>query len=170
MLRVLLALAWLAVTVYALADWFRTPEDQMPARLPRLLWLLLILITIPSFSIGSIAWIVLRAVQRAEAERGGESVPGPVFGGLGFPSFGGASTPDDRGRSSAQTPPVAPDDDPDFLFKLQRDIQRQRSHDSRSSGVGDERPADGGSNDRDSDGQTGAGEDPKDEDSGPLYR
>lgn len=110
MLRILAVVVWIAITVYALADWLRTPEDQVPARIPKAMWLVLIILTIPSFSLGSIAWIIVRAVARTEA--GQAPLPGLPIPGADRPS------PDPR--------PAAPDDDPEFLFRLERDIQRER--------------------------------------------
>ena len=52
MVRILGIVIWAAVTIYAITDWLRTPEDQMPAKLPKNIWLLLIILTIPSLSIG----------------------------------------------------------------------------------------------------------------------
>ncbi|WP_254872972.1 hypothetical protein [Schaalia sp. Marseille-Q2122] len=119
MLRVVIALLWIGVTVYALADWWRTPEERCPGRIPKALWLLLILLTIPSFSIGSIAWVILRAVARAEARQRGETLD----------DDGLLSTVRDRVAPTAPPAPapVAPDDDPEFLFRLERDLARKRA-------------------------------------------
>ena len=100
MVRIALVVAMLAVTIYAVADWSRTPEDEMPGRIPKPMWLVIIVFTTMLFAVGAIAWLVLRWVNRAEA-RGHRPPPGP------------------KG-------PVAPDDDPEFLFRLERDIQRKR--------------------------------------------
>ena len=116
MLRVLLVILWIAVVVYAVADWARTPEEKSPGPIPRMVWLLIILLTAPTFALGAIAWIVARVVSRAED--GEESA---FFGPLrkfNIPGFGGQAS--DAGVMS-------PDDDPEFLFRLQRDIQRRRS-------------------------------------------
>lgn len=118
MLRFLAVIFWIALTVYAFADWYRTPEEEMPARLPRTMWLLLLIITIPSFSLGAIAWVVVRAVQRAEAGR--SPIPTDLPLPKGFP------VPGSHPRTPEPPAPVAPDDDPDFLFKLERDIRRER--------------------------------------------
>lgn len=114
-------IVWLVVTVYAIADWARTPEEEMPGRTPRILWLIIILLTIPSFSLGAIVWLICRAVGRAEqgGARTGSTPGGPLFG---------------RARSQRPTQPpapIAPDDDPDFLFKLERDIRRRRAAEDR---------------------------------------
>lgn len=120
MLRVVLVLLWIAVTVYAIADWWRTPEERCPGRIPKALWLLLILLTIPSFSIGSIAWVILRAVARAEARQRGEIIDDE---GL-FSNMRERMTPTAAPSAPA---PVAPDDDPEFLFRLERDLARKRA-------------------------------------------
>ena len=114
MLRIVAIVLCIAITVYALADCVKTPEDQIPARIPKAMWLILIIITIPSFSLGSIAWIIVKAVARAEA--GQAPLPGFAF-------------PNSQRPHSPQGPaarPSAPDDDPEFLFRLERDIQRER--------------------------------------------
>ncbi len=114
MLRIVAIVLWIAITVYALADCVKTPEDQIPARIPKAMWLILIIITIPSFSLGSIAWIIVKAVARAET--GQAPLPG-----LAFPNSQRSYTP-----QGPDPRPCAPDDDPEFLFRLERDIQRER--------------------------------------------
>lgn len=99
MIRVLFVLIWLALSVYAIADWARTHPEEMPARLPRMAWLVILVVTVPLLSLGSLAWVVMRAVASAEQK---------------------------QARASHPAPPVAPDDDPEFLFRLSRDIQRER--------------------------------------------
>lgn len=137
MLRILLVIAWIAVTVYAIADWFGTSEEDLPAKLPKALWLVLIIVSIPSFSLGSIAWIIVRAVTRAEA---GQSPLPP----LKMPQFGQApSTP-------TPAAPMAPDDDPEFLFKIERDIQREKRRHAQSDNGSAPQPSN-------SDGTEGAG-------------
>lgn len=139
-----MVIVWLAVTIYAIADWARTPEEQMPGRIPRLMWLVIILLTIPSFSIGSIVWLIVRAVSRAEGAQGGSG--GERRGGPLFPRAGQRPTP------TAPTEPLAPDDDPEFLFRLERDIRRRRAEEDRARASGAAAPqvgpgsgADGGS-------------------------
>lgn len=141
MFRILLVVAWLAVTVYAIADWARTPEEEMPGRIPRLMWLIIILLTIPSFSIGSVVWLIVRAVGRAESESDGTraTTPHPIF-----------PRPARQAPPTPPPAPLAPDDDPEFLFRLERDIRRRRAaeegRNSRAAGGPDTtgRP-DGGS-------------------------
>lgn len=119
MLRVAILILWIGVTVYAIADWWRTPEDRSPGRIPRALWLLIMVLTIPSFSIGSIAWVILRAVARAEARQKGEPIDEAGF-------FSGVKERVAPTPPPASTP-LAPDDDPEFLFRLERDLARKRA-------------------------------------------
>lgn len=127
MFRILLIVAWLAVTVYAIADWARTREEDMPGRIPRILWLVIILLTIPSFSLGSVVWLIARAVGRAEAQQNGATQPPQR------PLFPRASRAE---RPSAPPAPLAPDDDPEFLFRLERDIRRRRAEEEARSPKG----------------------------------
>jgi hypothetical protein len=85
--RVLLGLLVLGMTIYAVIDAIQT-EDAQVQHLPKLMWILLILLFAP---IGPIAWFVVGR------QRGPQN---------GRPS---------RNYPSA---PRGPDDDPDFLRKL----------------------------------------------------
>ena len=105
MVRIALVVAMLAVTIYAAADWHRTPEDEMPGKIAKPIWLMIILFTATIAAIGPIAWLVLRWVSRAEKKQ--------------------------TQAPKAPTRPSAPDDDPEFLFRLERDIQRKRREDER---------------------------------------
>ena len=105
MARIVFVIAMLAVTIYAAADWHRTPEDEMPGKIAKPIWLMIILFTATIAAIGPIAWLVLRWVSRAEKKQ--------------------------TRAPKAPTRPSAPDDDPEFLFRLERDIQRKRREDER---------------------------------------
>lgn len=105
MVRIVLFVAMLALTIYAAADWHRTPEEEMPGKLAKPIWLLIILFTATLAAIGPIVWLVLRWVARAEKAR--------------------------QSRAAPPERPAAPDDDPDFLFRLERDIQRKRREEER---------------------------------------
>ncbi|MEO6412795.1 MAG: PLDc N-terminal domain-containing protein [Pedococcus sp.] len=92
MIRLLPWLLTIAVTVYAVVDCIQTDDAQVRG-LPKLLWLLLILL----FPIvGAIAWFIAGRPQRGTAGRG----------------------PTGRGPSHRPPPPRGPDDDPDFLRRL----------------------------------------------------
>ena len=105
MVRILFFVAMIALTIYAAADWHRTPEDEMPGKLPKAIWLLIILFTATIAAIGPIVWLTLRWVSRAEKKQ-------------------------TRAPKAPQRP-TAPDDDPEFLFRLERDIQRKRREEER---------------------------------------
>ena len=105
MVRILFFVAMIALTVYAAADWHRTPEDEMPGKLPKAIWLLIILFTATIAAIGPIVWLALRWVSRAEKKQ--------------------------TRAPKAPKRPTAPDDDPEFLFRLERDIQRKRREEER---------------------------------------
>jgi hypothetical protein len=88
MIRVLPWLLSIALTVYAVVDCVQTDEQRI-RNLPKLLWLLLILL-FPL--VGPIAWFIAGRPQRGSAG--------------------------DRGRTHRPPPPRGPDDDPDFLRRL----------------------------------------------------
>jgi hypothetical protein len=92
MIRLLPWLLTIAVTVYAVVDCIQT-DDARVRGLPKLLWLLLILL-FPV--VGSIAWFIAGRPQNGAAGRG----------------------PSGRGPSHRPPPPRGPDDDPDFLRRL----------------------------------------------------
>lgn len=97
MARILLVVAALAVTVYALADWASRSRTWTPGRVNRWAWLALI-VFIPL--IGPLAWIITGWVTRAEAARSAD-IP-------------------------QQAPVVRPDDDPDTISDLADRIARRQ--------------------------------------------
>lgn len=92
MLRVVMGLAVLAFTVYAVVDCVQT-EDERVRNLPKIAWALMILFFTP---VGGIAWFL--------AGR-------PASAGPGLPKLPGGWTERPQG-------PRGPDDDPDFLRRL----------------------------------------------------
>ena len=123
-MRAVLMVLVLALTIYSLLDCARTSEESMPARMPKFLWIPLIVLIAP---IGSIAWIIVSRVKAAE-ERGGAVEP------TVWSSKDGISL-----HRPERSRPAAPDDDPEFLRGLEQDIRRRRHH----GGNGDKE--DGGS-------------------------
>lgn len=111
----------LFLVVYALVDLTRSPKEQVRS-LPKLLWVPIIALLGP---IGVGLWFLFgkpRVVQP----------PGPGFGG-GFPGTGGGRGP--------KPGPIAPDDDPDFLRRLDEQSWRARMEQlrqERKSGSGSE--------------------------------
>jgi hypothetical protein len=89
MVKVLLVLVPLAMAIYAVIDAIQT-EDTRIQYLPKLIWIVLILVSAPT-GIGAIAWLVTGR-QR-----------GPLNGRRG-PNYPAA--------------PRGPDDDPEFLRNL----------------------------------------------------
>ena len=66
-MRAALIVLILALTIYSLLDCARTPEESMPARMPKLLWIVIIvMVTV----IGPIAWIIVSRVKAAEDRDG----------------------------------------------------------------------------------------------------
>jgi hypothetical protein len=113
-----------AVIVYAFIDCVRTPGDRMPAGIPKLLWLVLIVV-FPG--LGALAWIVISRIARAEASRQTGSRPRP----------GLWSAEPTRG-TPLRNGPVAPDDDPEFLARLEaerRRAERERRARRRAEGT-----------------------------------
>ncbi|HET7474676.1 MAG TPA: PLD nuclease N-terminal domain-containing protein [Dermatophilaceae bacterium] len=92
--RVLLALAMLALTIYAAVDCVQTEESSVRG-LPKIVWVLLILLFPPA---GPIAWFL--AGRPKAVPRSGRAGPG------GF------------GRDGRPSGPRGPDDDPDFLRNI----------------------------------------------------
>ena len=83
----------------------------MPGKLPKVLWILLILLITP---IGPIAWIVVSRVAAAEAK-----------GGRFEPSIWSSKdhVPMSFGRQKKSDTPRAPDDDPEFLEEVSRKLR-----------------------------------------------
>lgn len=105
---------WLALTLYALIDCIRTPKDNMPGKVPKILWILLILLLSP---IGAIAWVIVSRVAAAEAK-----------GGVIEPNIWSSeeSVPISFGRKPAPKQPSAPDDDPEFLEEVSRKLREKQ--------------------------------------------
>ncbi|MBW3069546.1 PLDc_N domain-containing protein [Actinomyces sp. 594] len=135
----------LALDLYAVIDCVRTPSENMPARLPKPMWILIILLIT---GVGPIAWIITSRVRAAE-ERGGE-IERTVW-----------SSKERVELHLAERPrPVAPDDDPEFLARLERDIRRRRRDDKPAAGRGGAADGDAENPGGGSDG-SGAGEGPE---------
>ncbi|GAA1716356.1 PLD nuclease N-terminal domain-containing protein [Isoptericola hypogeus] len=104
--RVVLPLLVLGLALYALLDLAGSKEEDRGG-LPRWLWVVIIVL-LPVF--GAVAWIVVKQASRR--------TPG------GGPSGRGPRTGPGRGPRRPSGP-VAPDDDPDFLWKLDQEKRRR---------------------------------------------
>ncbi|WP_069386338.1 PLD nuclease N-terminal domain-containing protein [Cellulosimicrobium cellulans] len=118
MARVLLVLLAVGLAVYALVDLSSSDEDERGG-IPKGLWVVLIVL-LPF--VGAIAWILVRRSQRSATRYGG-----------GGRFAAGRPGPARRRRSG----PVAPDDDPEFLWRLEQEQRRQ----GRSPGTDGKRDA-----------------------------
>ena len=112
----------LALAIYALLDCARTPEESMPARMPKLLWIVIIVMV---WFVGPIAWIIVSRVKAAE-DRGGEVEP-TLWSSKEGTTF----------RRPQRPRPMAPDDDPEFLRDLEQDIRRRKHHPQEPTGAPD---------------------------------
>jgi Phospholipase_D-nuclease N-terminal len=107
--KVLVGFIGVGLLIYAVIDCSRTPDEDVPASLPRTGWLVMIIL-LPF--LGPVFWLI--------ASRTEDGVGSPPRG-----SGGGTSPraePRGTGGGSAGTTrtrgPVGPDDDPDFLRGL----------------------------------------------------
>lgn len=113
-MRLFLMVFVIALALYALIDCVRTPEEEMPAHMPKHLWITLILM-FSTIMLGPLAWIITSRVSAAE-KRGGQ-----LSGGLWSAEKGV-----DLHLSRHASAPAAPDDDPDFLRKLDEQVQAEK--------------------------------------------
>lgn len=123
--RILPIVLAFALAIYAIADCARTPSDKLPGRVPKPLWIILI-IALPW--IGPIAWIVSSRVTQAE-ERGGRLSATVWSSEEGLPLFTRRPSTDETQR--------APDDDDDFLFALEAQLYRERKERERRAAEAD---------------------------------
>lgn len=115
-----LALVEVVLLVYCVLNVITTPDADV-RNLPKLLWLLLVVV-LPL--VGGIAWLIAGRPQ-------GPARSVPYEGNLGRPSA-------HPGRSPA--PPSRPDDDEDFLRGLRERAEQQRREAERQRGRADDDP------------------------------
>jgi hypothetical protein len=101
MFRVVLTLLVVGLDVYALVD-LSNSEEEDRGGLPRWLWAVIIVL-LPVF--GAVAWIVMRQTGRRSPGSGRPPRPG-------------------RGPQRPSGP-SAPDDDPDFLWRIEQERRRR---------------------------------------------
>ncbi len=97
--------------MYALTDCV-TAQDKRPAGAPKALWILAIVL-LPV--LGPVLWLVLSRKP-------------------------GAGTAAPQARGSRPSGPVAPDDDPDFLRRLDQERRRREQRDRRAAPRDDTSP------------------------------
>lgn len=108
---VLLSLVVIGMMTYALLDSVRTDDPRIRLGLPHWFWVVVIIV-LPG--LGALTWLIVAAIGRRRYEQGSSA------------------------RPSRQRPgkPVAPDDDPDFLFRLERDRIRRQKEQEAATGSG----------------------------------
>lgn len=113
MLRVICVLFLLAMLIYSLIDCVRTDESEMPARISKPIWVVAIAI-IPV--LGATLWLGFKVQKIIKADA----------------SFNSSDLTAKFRRDASSTAPLAPDDDPDFLSRL--DAQnRRRQYEQRKA-------------------------------------
>ncbi len=105
---VLLYLAILVLWIYSIFDSITADESRVRT-LQKPLWVIIVLL-FGSIGIGSVAWIVWGKPRTTPGR------PGGGWGGGGRGPSGPSSFGPPPGRR--RKPPIAPDDDPDFLKSL----------------------------------------------------
>ena len=119
MARGIMAVLSIALTVFALADCVQTQDDKVRG-VPKWAWIVLIVL-IPW--VGPLTWLFVG--KERSWGRGSSGSPGPRRDG-----------------------PLAPDEDPEFLRKLDEDIRRERrERRERGEGPGDSGEFDDGPGD-----------------------
>lgn len=98
-----------AVVVYTVTDIINAPDEDLHG-LPRGIWIVLVVL-IPV--LGSIVWFAVSLNGRRSR---GEALGGPRSGPRTAP--GGHAAPGRQG-------PLAPDDDPEFLWRLEQERRRR---------------------------------------------
>ncbi|WP_376975908.1 PLD nuclease N-terminal domain-containing protein [Arcanobacterium hippocoleae] len=105
----ILVLVLLALIIYALIDCIRTDSAAMPARVAKPIWIIGI-IFVPV--LGALLWVGSKLQKIIQADS----------------QFGAADLADKfrKGKNPQSSAPIAPDDDPDFLSRLE--AQNRRRH------------------------------------------
>ncbi|MDO5661145.1 MAG: PLD nuclease N-terminal domain-containing protein [Brachybacterium sp.] len=118
MLRGVLAVLSIALTIFALADCIQTDRGRVRG-IPKWAWIVVILL---APWVGPITWLLIGKegglLDPEGAERREPRSPGPR-----------GHAP--RGRGGRRPRPLAPDEDPDFLRRLDEDIRRERREKKR---------------------------------------
>lgn len=133
MLKGALAIASIGLTIFALADCVQCENAQLRG-LPKWAWIVLIVL-LPW--VGPLTWLLVGK----DRESGAPSAFDPLRGGPsrddeGGPAGSTGSWGSRSGRGARGSRPLAPDEDPEFLRKLDEDIRRERRERERRDGNG----------------------------------
>jgi hypothetical protein len=137
--RVILPLLALGLLIYALLDIAGTEKKDLGG-VPKWFWVVIVIV-LPV--LGPLLWIVFRASRKRSEQSYGS---GPSWGPAGRPGRGAR-------RPSG---PVAPDDDPDFLWRLEQERRRQQRNEAGGAA--------GGSAESNGSGGSGSGESSNEDD------
>ncbi len=130
-LRVALVVLLIAVTIYALIMAIQADGRRMPAGLSKPVWIAFIIL-VPI--IGPLVYLSTVAV----AWQNSRSASPDFLGGASRPTPGGQSRPSrPRPRRGGQ---MAPDDDPEFLARLEAERRRKRRQKEREAHGEDQPP------------------------------
>lgn len=110
-------LSAIALHIYTFIDVLRTDRSQLPARLPKVAWAVLTLI-VPI--LGPLLWLFFK---NQHLFRSGTTFSAESFGG----AFGSKQRP---------SGPVAPDDDPEFLARLEAQNRRRAYEENKRKETG----------------------------------
>jgi Phospholipase_D-nuclease N-terminal len=114
-MRNLLAVAVVGLVVYTIIDVVRSEAEERYG-IARALWILLIVV-LPV--VGSITWLVARQAARSRGA-----------GGAGGSGGGGSRRGPSPSGPRRPPGPLAPDDDPEFLWRLEQQQRRRRKDDA----------------------------------------
>lgn len=114
--RVLAVVVAVALTIYAVLDCVRTDSSRVPARIPRAAWLVLIII-LPV--LGPLMWLLFK---NQDLLRSGNTLSADSL----RPK-----------RKSAPSAPLAPDDDPEFLARLEARNRRRAYEQKKREELGE---------------------------------
>lgn len=116
-----MSLLLFAFTFYCLLDVVLTDEQEI-RNLPKLVWILLVVLL---WGIGGMVWLLAGRPQRQGAAPGGGGATTPFRAPRPGPRPG--NHPVGRDRPAARPPaPRGPDDDPDFLRRLDERLRDER--------------------------------------------
>jgi len=110
----ILFLVALAVWLYCLLDAITADREQV-RRLPKGVWIAIVVLT---FEVGAIAWLIW-----GRPRGGGSARARPRLGSSGRTAW--PTRPGAPPRSGSFGRPLAPDDDPEFLARLDREAAQE---------------------------------------------
>ena len=140
--RALPVIIAVVLLIYALITWQRCPQELMEGRLPKPIWLAII-VALPI--VGPLAWILTTWVHTREVGASTDDIVIDLreqlrraagstdpYGGSGEGAEGRLQDLYERLRNGGRKPPksnpqpATPDDDPEFLWRIQREVYLEK--------------------------------------------